>query len=161
MKALTVWQPWASLIILGAKPYEFRGWAAPKAVRGERIAIHAGARKVKRDEIADLIIRLHDEPWSTGLIKDLALPLLDRALLRPDLLPLASIVGTAVLGAPVRAQTLTKEFGTPPNDSRRIQYGLWAWPMGDPQPLEPIQPARGAQGFWDWGQADFFSADIV
>lgn len=26
MKALTVWQPWASLIIMGAKPYEFRKW---------------------------------------------------------------------------------------------------------------------------------------
>ena len=24
MKALTIWQPWASLIMVGAKPYEFR-----------------------------------------------------------------------------------------------------------------------------------------
>src|SRR5690348_14114849 len=25
-KALTIWQPWASLIMMGAKPYEFRRW---------------------------------------------------------------------------------------------------------------------------------------
>ena len=25
MLALTIWQPWASLIMIGAKPYEFRG----------------------------------------------------------------------------------------------------------------------------------------
>ena len=24
MKGLTIWQPWASLIMIGAKPYEFR-----------------------------------------------------------------------------------------------------------------------------------------
>ena len=26
MKALTIWQPWATLIMLGAKPFEFRRW---------------------------------------------------------------------------------------------------------------------------------------
>src|SRR4051812_29168039 len=25
-KALTIWQPWATLIVLGAKPHEFRRW---------------------------------------------------------------------------------------------------------------------------------------
>lgn len=24
MRAITIWQPWASLILVGAKPYEFR-----------------------------------------------------------------------------------------------------------------------------------------
>lgn len=43
--ALTVWQPWATLIAIGAKPFEFRGWAAPKAYQGQRIAIHAGSRR--------------------------------------------------------------------------------------------------------------------
>lgn len=26
MKALTIYQPWASLVMIGAKPHEFRGW---------------------------------------------------------------------------------------------------------------------------------------
>ena len=29
MRALTIWQPWASLIIIGAKPFEWRRWRAP------------------------------------------------------------------------------------------------------------------------------------
>lgn len=37
MKALTIWQPWASLIISGAKPYEFRGWRIPESLIGQRI----------------------------------------------------------------------------------------------------------------------------
>ncbi len=42
MKALTLWQPWASLIAIGAKSIETRSWATP--YRG-RLAIHAAARK--------------------------------------------------------------------------------------------------------------------
>jgi hypothetical protein len=31
MKALTIWQPWATLIMIGAKPHEFRGqWIWPE-----------------------------------------------------------------------------------------------------------------------------------
>lgn len=50
LPALTIWQPWASLIVADAKPWEFRGWAAPKAYRGKRIAIHAGARPPRAGE---------------------------------------------------------------------------------------------------------------
>lgn len=155
MQALTIWQPWATLIIAGAKPYEFRGWPAPHAVRGTRIAIHAGSRKVKRDEVADLILRLQGpEPWSTALRKNVALPLLERALLRPEILPLASVIGTATLGAPRRAHDVAVEFGDPVNDSDRDAHVNWAWPLSGIEPLEPIAPARGAQGFWTWRQAD-------
>ncbi len=38
MKAITIWQPWASLIACGAKKYETRSWATN--YRGP-IAIHA------------------------------------------------------------------------------------------------------------------------
>ena len=54
MKALTIWQPWASLIIAGAKPYEFRGWRAPRSIFGQRIVIHAAAKKIDRDEVSHL-----------------------------------------------------------------------------------------------------------
>lgn len=41
MKALSVKQPYASLIALGAKIREFRTWAPPAAIVGTRIAIVA------------------------------------------------------------------------------------------------------------------------
>ncbi len=41
MKALPLWQPWATLVALGAKRIETRSWPAPRWVLGERIAIHA------------------------------------------------------------------------------------------------------------------------
>lgn len=61
MKALTIWQPWASLIMIGAKPFEFRRWdyrTRERALEGRRIVIHAGARLMKADEIEDLAERL-------------------------------------------------------------------------------------------------------
>lgn len=47
MKAISLWQPWASLIACGAKPYETRSWAPPRDLIGQPIAIHA-AKKVDR-----------------------------------------------------------------------------------------------------------------
>jgi hypothetical protein len=143
LDVITIWQPWTSLIIAGAKPYEFRGWPAPKNLRGRRIGIHAGARPVKRAEVQDLIIRLRSaEAWTTALKPDIALPLLERWLSNPSLLPLSSVLGTAILGEPRRAFDIVGEFGAALNDSDRDQHCNWAWPLADVQPLEPIQPAK-------------------
>jgi hypothetical protein len=49
MPAITLWQPWASLIAHGAKRYETRHWSPPARLIGRRIAIHAAARPVPRD----------------------------------------------------------------------------------------------------------------
>lgn len=45
MKAITIKQPWASLIVHGIKDIENRSWACPKKYLGERVLIHAGADK--------------------------------------------------------------------------------------------------------------------
>lgn len=51
MRALTVKQPWASLIASGVKRIENRTWKPPKTLApGERFAIHAGSGWDKRGE---------------------------------------------------------------------------------------------------------------
>ena len=56
MKALSVHQPYAWLIVHGHKPVENRGWATP--YRG-RLAIHAGLTTwVDSDTIAGIMARL-------------------------------------------------------------------------------------------------------
>ena len=47
MYAITLHQPWASLIALGIKTVETRSWPAPDRLMGQTIAIHAGKRVVK------------------------------------------------------------------------------------------------------------------
>jgi len=149
MKAITIWQPWASLILAGAKPYEFRGWAAPRALVGQRIAIHAGARKARADEIRELLLLLsRDALWSVALKPDIARPLLEKWLTAPQMLPLSSVLCTAILGAPVRASKIIAEFGG--NDSDRDEHCNFAWPLSSLKPVHPFAPAKGMQGFWDW-----------
>lgn len=148
LPAITVWQPWASLIAIGAKPYEFRGWVPPKTYIGQRIAIHAGARKPKIDEIADLILRLKGkEAWTTALKSD-ALAWLEKMHTNPVRLVRSAIVCTAILDAPKSALHIVKEFGGHINDSDRDEHCNFAWPLTHIELVLPPQPVRGAQGFW-------------
>lgn len=146
--AITIWQPWASLIMAGAKPYEFRRWPAPRGLHGSRIAIHAGARPARRTEIQDLLYRLRTEGnFGTSLDVAIATPLLERWMTAPTQLPLSSVLGTALLGTPIRCTEMTEAQGV---DSDRVDHHMWAWPLTAIEPLEPFAPARGAQGFWPW-----------
>ena len=46
MKAITLWQPYASLLVAGRKPHETRSWPPPDSLLGARIAIHAGDKRL-------------------------------------------------------------------------------------------------------------------
>lgn len=153
MKALTIWQPWASLIAIDAKPYEFRGWRPPRSVIGQRIAIHAGARPAKRAEIKDLLTRLQlpEAAWTTALKADLAIPFLEQALRRPELLPLSHMLCTGLLGEPRDGWSIAAEFGGRVNDSDREEHANWAWPLTDLEDIVPPVRVSGAQGLWNWG----------
>lgn len=154
--AITLWQPWASLIAAGAKPYEWRGWRAPNGMVGKRIAIHAGARRVHHNEVSGLVYSLERSladqqlAWSTSLIPAIALPLLQRWLTAPGDLPLSSVLCTATLGTPITAAAYAELHGVPARDSDRIDHTMWGWPLTDIEVLQPFVPARGAQGFWTW-----------
>jgi len=85
MKALTVWQAWASLIMIGAKPFEFRRWdyrEREAALEGQRIVIHAGTRPMKREEIEDMLAQVRSGETSLrgGVRPDSALPLLEKII---------------------------------------------------------------------------------
>lgn len=154
MPAITLWQPWASLIAAGAKPFEFRSWPAPRCYRGKRIAIHAGARPVRHAEIADLLWQIRcGEPGRTALLPDVAIPLLESALTSPGSIWRSAVVCTAILGVPVRNEEMYSAFaerGIAVNDSNRSEHTNWAWPLREIEPIEPPIPARGAMGFWRW-----------
>lgn len=149
MKALTIWQPWASLVIVGAKPYEFRRWPAPRFLRGQRIAIHAASRPIRLEEVNEILGRITE--GESALKEDLARPMLERLAAMPKKqakvgLTLSAVLGTAILGEPVRCTELFA--GTIDPDD--IDPDMWAWPMNDIRQFKPPIDYRGAQGFWDF-----------
>lgn len=162
MKALTIWQPWASLIIAGAKPYEFRGWRAPRSLIGQRIVIHAGATKIPATEVAKLFVALRDRDLSepnriaaamTCLDTEKALPILGRAWSPGEEgpLPMSAGLGTAIVGEPRDGFEIAEEFGVPfANYSDRDEEANWGWPMLEVERWDVPVAMKGRQGFWNW-----------
>lgn len=156
MKALTIWQPWASLIMIGAKPYEFRRWDYRKrdrSLEGQRIVIHAGARRMRPLEVQDILLNLASEgEQGAGLKPEPARKLLVAVGFREGdggiQLPHAHALGTAILGTP----KLAHEIYT--GDSDRIDQHIWAWPLTDIRHFEPPVPMRGGQGFWTYPERE-------
>lgn len=173
MKAFTLYQPWASLVVVLAKPFEFRGWnprergPAYAALIGQRIVIHAAARPMVAQEIREIVDNLKRggaNAAQTCLHVDAALELLMPLyhLKKPDGLPLSAGLGTAVLGEPRDGIDIAvKEFGFPEEaadeigglpgfDSDRREHANWGWPMLEVERWATPIPMRGFQGFWNW-----------
>ncbi|MET4199111.1 hypothetical protein ABIA95_003110 [Bradyrhizobium sp. LA8.1] len=159
-KALTVYQPWATLIILGAKPHEFRDWMftdKPHLARlvGKRIVIHASARRPPLVELEDLLDRI--DGGESALDARIAGPVVSQMLaaLRAHgkhanlhMAPLSVALGSAVIGEPRSVLDIFK--GTPIADSARLDHSLYGWPLSDIKRFETPIPSAGAQGFWNW-----------
>jgi hypothetical protein len=153
MKALTIWQPWASLIIAGAKSFEWRTWPPPASLIGQRLAIHAGARKVEASDILQILDLI--EAGESSLVGDIAGPLLRRVPL--GAWPRSSVLGTAIVCPPISAAEYARKYSRRGQDSTRIDHHQLGWPLRDIERFEPPVPARGAQGLWDWTPPEAFA----
>lgn len=179
MKAFTLYQPWATLVVAAAKPFEFRGWSprerggAYAALIGERIVIHAAARPMVAEEIRQIVDNLTfggPNAAATCLHAKPALEILRPLyhLKKPDGLPLSAGLGTAVLGEPRNGiEIAVQEFGFPAEgtdelpglpgfDSDREEHANWGWPMLDVERWPAPIPMRGWQGFWNWPEPASF-----
>ena len=105
MKAITIWQPWASLIAIGAKQYETRSWETK--YRGP-IAIHAA----KKDPCKMPILV---EPFETVLNEEL-----EKAGQAFSLLPTGRIIATAEL---VNCWRIVYHPGTNVDIAKHIEVG--------------------------------------
>lgn len=135
MKALPLWQPWATLVALGAKRVETRGYAPWRLglTSGQRIAIHATK--------TDKELRFCELPYFRDHVPD------------PSVLPLGALVATCNL---VRASEITAESAAAllernPQEHAFGDYtpGRWAWVLADVQALPRPVPFRGSQGAFD------------
>ena len=137
MKAITLHQPWATLIADGRKTSETRSWAPPDTLLGKRLAIHAG--------------RIVDRHYAAEFGYD------------PDKLPLGMVVCTAVLSryGVVHRQNDAGQVILGLNGQlhaiRWDQYGNYkpgrrVWMLTDVRKLDVARPARGRQGLWDWSE---------
>ena len=136
MKALTVWQPWATLLASGRKKYETRSWAT--SYRGP-IAIHAAKRPVRRT-IGTL-------DAGSSLLERLKSLFSRREEL--ELLPHGAIIGTAILEhCHLIDEAFIAKLSPQELDLGDFTPGRYAWEFSHMTIVAPSIPARGAQGLW-------------
>jgi activating signal cointegrator 1 len=147
MKTITLHQPWATLVVIGAKTIETRSWSTDW--RGP-LAIHASK----------------SFPW---MYRELVnLPHFAEALRRAgypswEHLPLGVVLGQCRIKDCVRIPNIGvraaffRRHAHDANERRFGDYtpGRFAWPLKDHYAYPDPYPARGFQRIWDW---DWFAA---
>lgn len=148
MKAITLWQPWASLIVTGAKKIETRGWATK--YRGP-LAIHAAL--TDNQELRTMISCWH---FQTGLA-----PLKGEPLLLPKLiwsgvkwedLPRGVIIATCQIVDCVPTDKMTQKQIEIEQYFGDYTPGRFGWILEDVKPLEKPVTVKGKQGLWNWDE---------
>lgn len=143
MKAISLWQPWASLVAIGAKKIETRGWST--SYRGP-LAIHAAKHWTK--DLGSMCLK---EPFYSRLAA-VGFCGITRRLCG---LPLGAVVATCRLARvePIYdfPQTIVgNEFvGTPERDFGDYREGRFGWVLEDVRQLPTPVPYAGSQGFFD------------
>lgn len=128
MRALTLTQPWATLVAIGAKKIETRSWNTN--YRG-LLAIHA-AKKCPY-EAFELVFQ---EPFHSAIGR--------------NQMPLGFVIATCELVDVVRIYADTYIPGKPELMFGDYSIGRYMWYLeGIARIPEPI-PARGALGLWEW-----------
>lgn len=140
MKAISLWQPWASLCVTPSwdefealKRFETRSWALPGTIRHGRTLIHASRRWTheQRDFWDEL---------RTGILACYRLP---------ESLPFGALVGSVL----ITHQYITDEIRDRVS-SVDLALGNWsdgraAWRIYHPKVFEIPIPFRGRQGIFE------------
>ena len=140
MKALSLHQPWASLIADRRKTVETRSWRPPARLLGQRIAIHA-AKTIDRDAAtlwygADAVLPV-GAILCTAMLADVG-----RVITRVDTQPF-DVVRVYWL-RPVRSVLwAVDEYGD-------FSPGRYLWRLDDIEVFQPPAPACGRQRLWNW-----------
>lgn len=150
MKALSLTQPWATLMAIGAKRIETRSWSSNH--RGW-VAIHA-SKGFPRDA-RDLC---YEEPFAAALAKGgvTSLGVQDA----PSLLPLGAIVAVGNLhrvgriGRTHDGQVHVRGHDLPETDPDELAFGdytagRYGWVFTNVGRLATPVPCRGALSLWD------------
>ena len=152
MKALTLWQPWASLVACGAKRVETRSWTTK--YRGP-IAIHAaaggppfkdlGASRWRREfsVAAHVVAGIELRPGRRS-------PKLEWSRFG-YVLPAGAVLATAEL---YQVQEIDPTWINELSDEERIfgnyETGRFAWFLQNVRPFRRPIPAKGNRLIWNW-----------
>jgi hypothetical protein len=153
MKAITIKQPWASLIVesdemnigFGIKPIENRTWPCPKKYIGKRVLIHAGCR--------------FDYKYTSRFTSEhyYSLSHAMREQLKSENFQLGAIIGSVeIVDCVINHESVWAEKTHSwnwlkgdfiPKDKRNVVYN---WVLANPIKFDKPIPAKGKLSFWEF-----------
>jgi hypothetical protein len=140
MKAITIWQPYATLIMLGLKQYETRCWGT--SYRGPLI-LHAAKRwdedrERDCDRVAEL---LREQTFTAGSLGD--------EKLRLFYTPMGETLGKALGIVDLQACSQMHDGGSDfENQVGSFGPGRFGWKCASPKLFEDPISHQGKQGLW-------------
>lgn len=161
MKALTLHQPWASLVACGRKKHETRSWPPPSTSIGTEIAIHAGKKPMVR--LHSNIQLLKNANLTEEGLRDTYGCIIATAYLC-GAFRVAALKEHSVTGQPVAIVQPGSEMGifdsyyyggekaVTGDDKGNWETGRWIWCFRGcytPPLTEDYVPCRGLQKLWN------------
>lgn len=147
MKAISIKQPWASLIVHGIKDIENRTWACPKKYIGQRVLIHASGSHGKKFKV-----NLTNEQ-----IKVAFATIAEGCMLGN--LPFGSIIGSVqIVDCTFNHSSIwaEKSKGVSPGGhvTDEKEPIIYNWVLANPILFKEPIPAKGKLSFWDYPNID-------
>ena len=134
MKAITIHEPYASLIIMGIKRFETRGWSTN--LRGS-LAIHAARQEMTQE--GKKVAEKYDITPQYGKVLGVVEIINCFKCQSDNLLSSSESRAQWIIGE----ESEEKEFGW-------FTVGRFAWQMKVLEKFEIPIPAKGQQRFWTW-----------
>lgn len=150
MKALSLWQPWATLIAIGAKQYETRSWST--AYRGS-LVIHAAKRPDEAKALEMAIYRLSGH-WAQTPLEHYAIEALYAFHGEPvgafiPKLPLGAALCVVDLVDVVRVERVVCTLSAQEMAFGNYSAGRFAWKLANVRRFDKPIPLAGRQGLFD------------
>lgn len=139
MKAISIWNPFAMMIVRGFKVFETRTWPAPHSIIGKRIAI-ASTRTIRPEQRS-----YFNAPEFRHFYDALGLP--DRI----EDMPNGFVLGTVkVTGVEVMTEEFLDEVSLEEQAYGYWEPGNYAWRLEEPEAFDVPIAVRGSQGLYEW-----------
>lgn len=133
MLAITLHQPWASLVAIGAKEFETRSW---RTMHRGQLAIHAALTT--------------DHFNLTRQNKSMQAALLEAGYLITEQIPLGAVIAVVELVNCFPVEEVWGQISDEEADFGDFSAGRYAWELRLIREVKPYVPARGRQGLWHW-----------
>lgn len=158
MKAITIKQPWASLIVEGTKDVENRSWKCPEKYIGQRVLIHAGMTNVRKDWMYKQPIRKYWEDLAS--LAGISNNEMRDAMCKTYPQILGAIIGSVQIVDCVinhksiwAEKTIDCNSGCPDIEKCPIgecPHKIYNWVLENPTKFDTPIPCKGKLRFWEY-----------